>query len=464
MQKIKKTLSLLLILTMLMSVIGVMSVSAAGSATFTVTSSATAVNKTGTVTLDVTASGATKVACFKGRFEYDDTLLDLADIQEWVPGLLNEEDGQYVSLLGDTSFKVVSGAGTANCIVEYIYGPYVKGIYRADGILVKATFTASAAGAASIVFSAPDVSAGLLTDSALTIDQADLTFTGATGADKFITKSVTVNNDVAQLTALSAAPAVFNETFAAGTKAYTATVANSVTSVTIAATAGFNGTVTAAGLGEKALSVGANNIFNVVVTAQDGVTTETYTITITREDSGGSEEPMIESEEYLIFEYNNENYGAAFGGRVLGNIFPRTTIEEVIDELDITGDLTVYWASGDIVDPDEEYGEYATTGMKFVASIGDEEFDVTVVIIGDLTSAGLTEMTAPAIAYSIQSLRKASPYFTWYYFAAANYDMTGAIKLTDPAQIFRLRTNYAAYYPYFDLESLEENELLKPEE
>jgi uncharacterized repeat protein (TIGR02543 family) len=67
-----------------------------------------------------------------------------------------------------------------------------------------------------------------------------------------------------------------------GTSSYTASVANSVDSVTIGATATeANATITASGLGAKDLDVGENT-FSVVSTAQDGTTTATYTIVITR--------------------------------------------------------------------------------------------------------------------------------------------------------------------------------------
>jgi len=78
--------------------------------------------------------------------------------------------------------------------------------------------------------------------------------------------------------------------FAPGTTSYTASVPNSVTAITIvptaandAATIKVNGTVVNSGTvsGSIALAVGPNAI-TTVVTAQDGTTTKTYTLTITR--------------------------------------------------------------------------------------------------------------------------------------------------------------------------------------
>ena len=78
--------------------------------------------------------------------------------------------------------------------------------------------------------------------------------------------------------------------FAAGTTIYTATVPNSVSSLTVAPTvADVTASVTVNGItvvsgsasGRMNLRVGTNMI-NVTVTAQDGITTKTYTTTVTR--------------------------------------------------------------------------------------------------------------------------------------------------------------------------------------
>lgn len=68
--------------------------------------------------------------------------------------------------------------------------------------------------------------------------------------------------------------------FAAATTTYTATVANAVDSLTVAATANDSG-AKLSGAGAASLAVGANSI-SVIVTAADGTTKKTYTITVTR--------------------------------------------------------------------------------------------------------------------------------------------------------------------------------------
>ena len=104
------------------------------------------------------------------------------------------------------------------------------------------------------------------------------------------TVTVTRISTDATLLALTLSAGSLSPTFASGTTSYTASVANSVTSITVTptrtqanATITVNGTSVNSGSasGAISLSVGSNAV-NVVVTAQDGVTTSTYTINVTR--------------------------------------------------------------------------------------------------------------------------------------------------------------------------------------
>ena len=102
------------------------------------------------------------------------------------------------------------------------------------------------------------------------------------------------NADLSNLTISSGS---LSPTFSPGTTSYSVSVANSVSSVTVTPTKAHagaiimvNGTVVSSGTssGAISLSVGANNI-SMVVTAEDGITTKTYTITVQRASapSGG---------------------------------------------------------------------------------------------------------------------------------------------------------------------------------
>ncbi len=106
-----------------------------------------------------------------------------------------------------------------------------------------------------------------------------------------ITSSISSNADLSDL---SLSSGLLTPTFAANTTSYTATVANAVTSITITPTkANANATITVNGVAVVSgnasasilLTVG-NNIITTIVTAEDGVTTKTYTITVTRAASG----------------------------------------------------------------------------------------------------------------------------------------------------------------------------------
>jgi hypothetical protein len=105
-----------------------------------------------------------------------------------------------------------------------------------------------------------------------------------------VTVTIAPASTDAYLSALSTSGGAFNETFAPYTTSYTQTVANAVLSVTVNATVEeahatltVNGTPAASGsdYGPISLSVG-NTVITVVVTAQDGIATNTYTITIAR--------------------------------------------------------------------------------------------------------------------------------------------------------------------------------------
>ena len=119
---------------------------------------------------------------------------------------------------------------------------------------------------------------------------------GCSGAP--VTFTITVNpggtlSSNAGLSALKLSTGTLSPAFATGTTSYTASVSNTTTSITTTpttsdptATVKVNGTVVASGAasGAIALNVGTNTI-TTVVTAQNGATTKTYTVTVTRAPS-----------------------------------------------------------------------------------------------------------------------------------------------------------------------------------
>ena len=113
---------------------------------------------------------------------------------------------------------------------------------------------------------------------------------GETGQSYTVTVTRARSAD-ATLSALSLSGVTLTPVFASGTTAYTASVANRVTETTVTATvvAGaayevkLNGVVDHDGI--VGLVVGSGNVIAVVVTAQDGEMTQTYSVTVTRAGS-----------------------------------------------------------------------------------------------------------------------------------------------------------------------------------
>ena len=107
-----------------------------------------------------------------------------------------------------------------------------------------------------------------------------------------ITPNVTVDtrSSVATLSALALSSGSLAPTFVSSTKVYTASVTNAIISMTLiptvtdaTATIKVNGTMVTSGVASGAISlVVGTNVITTVVTAQDGTTTSTYTLTVTR--------------------------------------------------------------------------------------------------------------------------------------------------------------------------------------
>ncbi|GHT24281.1 hypothetical protein AGMMS4957_17050 [Bacteroidia bacterium] len=120
------------------------------------------------------------------------------------------------------------------------------------------------------------------------------------------TYTVTVNraplSSYANLSSLAVNRGTLMPNFTSGTTAYTVNVGNSVTSITLTATAVHPG-ASVAGNGVKPLNVGAN-IFDIVGTAEDGTTTKTYTVTVNRNASGTAIESPEENSDIKVWSAN----------------------------------------------------------------------------------------------------------------------------------------------------------------
>jgi hypothetical protein len=110
------------------------------------------------------------------------------------------------------------------------------------------------------------------------------------GTVSTLTNTITLDTrgTVSTLAALTLSSGTLSPSFAPGTTSYNATVTNATTSITVTptvtdstATIKVNGTTVASGVASPSIPLTAEaNTITIVVTAQDGVTTTTYTITI----------------------------------------------------------------------------------------------------------------------------------------------------------------------------------------
>ena len=128
-----------------------------------------------------------------------------------------------------------------------------------------------------------------------------------------------------ELASLSVSSGTLTPAFSAGATSYSCSVPNNVNTLTITATAAGNDTVTGAGVKELAIGV---NTFNLVVTAQDGITTKTYSLAVTRQEAemtyftvtfnsqGGSEVTprTVKDGDKVLQPANPVKEGYSFGG------------------------------------------------------------------------------------------------------------------------------------------------------
>jgi cyclophilin family peptidyl-prolyl cis-trans isomerase len=158
--------------------------------------------------------------------------------------------------------------------------------------------------AATVIVNSTTVASGAASESIPLAVGANVIMVEVTAEDGTTNSTYTVtvtrapappSND-ATLSSLTVSAGSLSPTFASGTTSYTLTVANTVTSTTVtptvsnsAAAVKVNSTTVASGAASASipLVVGANTI-SVVVTAQNGTTLRTYTITITRKASSNA--------------------------------------------------------------------------------------------------------------------------------------------------------------------------------
>jgi gliding motility-associated-like protein len=173
--------------------------------------------------------------------------------------------------------KVVN---TANPALTISYSGFVNGDTNAS-LTTQPTISTTAALSSALGTYPITVSGAVSSKYSITYVQGTMTITSSTNAN---------------LANLGISAGILSPVFAQATTSYTASVANSVNSLSVipttadpGATVTVNGILVSSGAasGNIPLTVGANTI-NTVVTAQDGVTTNTYTVIITRAPSSNA--------------------------------------------------------------------------------------------------------------------------------------------------------------------------------
>ncbi|MGV7116504.1 cadherin-like beta sandwich domain-containing protein [Paenibacillus kyungheensis] len=203
-------------------------------------------------------------------------------------------DGKIVTSTNGTSWntpQTISGAsGTVLYDITYSTGKYVI-VGDLDGNFTNGVILASTDGT-SWTTETPN-STPVLYGVASTSNQ--FTAVGDSGAIR--TQSIAAASTNANLSALSLSAGTLSPAFASGTTSYTASVGNATASLTVTPTVAdstasvkVNGVTVTSGNASGAipLNVGSNTI-TTVVTAQDGTTTKTYTITVTRAGSSNAD-------------------------------------------------------------------------------------------------------------------------------------------------------------------------------
>ena len=175
-------------------------------------------------------------------------------------------------LAGQTSYSATVGSGVAS---------------------IQVTATTSSGAATVTVNGTPTTSGSASSPISLNFG-TNLVTIDLTAQDGVTTKSYTISvnrpsND-ATLTGLTLSAGTLDQAFFSGTTAYTTTLDTAVASIQVTATASsgaatmtVNGTSVTSGAASPAISLTmGSNVVSVVVTAEDGVTTKTYNITVGR--------------------------------------------------------------------------------------------------------------------------------------------------------------------------------------
>ena len=237
--------------------------------------------------------------------------------------------------------------------------------------------------------------------------------------DTSVTKTYTVSvtraaSSDATLSALTISDGTLTPAFDSDTVGYTASVANSVASVTVTPTVNdsnaavaVNGSAVDSGTASQAISLtaGQATAVNVVVTAQDGVTTKTYTIAVTRSPPTFSVTATASATEgdsaslTITLSQNAPTGGLAFsvtaqysttgtGNAVAADVGTITTPVTVAEDTS-TKSISIPTAEDQLDEDAETFKVVIATSVSPWAKAGDGK-DTATITINDDDTAGFT--------------------------------------------------------------------------
>ena len=297
--------------------------------------------------------------------------------------------------------------------------------------VTETTVTATASDAnASVVVTPEDVDDGASGNQvALAVGETTISV-GVTAEDGETTRTYTATvtragSADATLSALSLSGVTLTPAFASGTTAYTASAANSVTETTVTPTAAagatyevkLNGVVDQDGV--VALAVGTGNVITVVVTAQDGMATQTYTVTVTR---AGSSDASLSA-----LSLSGVTLSPAFAS---GMTAYTASVANSVTETTVTATSSDANASVEVTPEDADDG---TSGDQVALAVGvttitvevtAEDGETTQAYTVTVTRAGSADATLSALSLSGVTLTPAFAPGTTVYTASVGHAVT----------------------------------------
>ena len=228
----------------------------------------------------------------------------------------------------------------------------------------------------------------------------------------------------ARLSALSLSGVTLAPVFVSGTTGYKASVANSVTETTVMASASdanasvevkVNGVVDQDGI--VPLAVGADNVITVIVTAQNGETTQTYTVTVTRAGSSDASLSALSLSGVTLtpaFVSGTTAYTASVGHGVTETTVTATAVAGAAYEVKLNG----------VVDEDGIVGLVAGSGNVIAVVVTAQDGETTRTYMVTVMRAGSSDATLSALSLSGVTLTPAFASGTTAYTASVGHGVT----------------------------------------